>query len=95
MLKTCPQCGSNEIYSDLVVFADQPPKVPVYVRVIEPQPPRPPFLWTPKDVSVGFRAAICVACGHTGFYVKDPASLLTAYKQGWQTDLPPLDIIPY
>lgn len=53
MREACPECGSGDIVSDLVVFSDdslcgqQPP----YVQLLEPKPEKAPFLWSPKRVT--------------------------------------------
>lgn len=85
MLKTCSECGSTEIVPDLLVFADEAiiGQHPPYVQLIEPEPAKRPFVWKPKSVATGFRAAICGACGHTRFYTKHHAEILEAHQQGY------------
>jgi predicted nucleic-acid-binding Zn-ribbon protein len=85
MMKQCPECGSTEIIPDLLVFADEAAsgQHPPYVSLKEPKPAKVPFIWIPKTVSVGFRAAVCGACGYTHFYTKQHAALLDAYKKGY------------
>ena len=85
MIKIWPECGSTNIVSDLLVFSD---KVlngdrPPYVKLIEPEPEKLPFIWSPKPVATGFRAAICGACGYTRFYATNHAELLEAHKKGY------------
>lgn len=67
MMSKCPECGSTEIVPDLIVFADEAAvgQRPVHVSLKEPEPAKRPFMWIPKDVSTGFRAAICGGCGYT------------------------------
>src|SRR5258706_3324625 len=85
MMKKCPECGSTEIVPDLIVFADESAigQRPLYVSMIEPDPEKRPFIWSPKIVSTAFRAAICGACGHTQFYTKYHAEMLEAHKKGY------------
>lgn len=96
MMKTCPECGSTEIVPDLIVFSDealgglQPP----YVLLKEPKPEKPPFIWSPKTVGTGFRAAICGECGYTRFYTKRHAEILEAYKKGYASQQVTMAIVP-
>jgi len=85
MLKTCPECGSTDIVPDLLVFSGDAPagQHPPYVSLVEPPPEKRPFIWSPKSVATGFRAAICGACGYTRFYTKYPAEILEAHKKGY------------
>jgi predicted nucleic-acid-binding Zn-ribbon protein len=85
MMKTCPECGSTEIIPDLLVFADEAltGQHPPYVKLIEPDPAKRPFIWIAKTVEGGFRAAVCGECGYTRFYTIKHADLLKAYKQGY------------
>ena len=83
MIATCPECGSTDIVSDLLVFADKmlSGDHPPYVKLMEPE--KLPFIWSPKSVATGFRAAICGACGHTRFYATNHAEILEAHKKGY------------
>lgn len=51
MMTSCPECSSTEIVSDLLVFSgdaqtnDRPP----YVKLLEPEPAKRPFIWMPKS----------------------------------------------
>jgi predicted nucleic-acid-binding Zn-ribbon protein len=85
MMKKCPECGSTEIVSDLIVFAGDAPlgRDPIHVSLNEPEPAKRPFVWVPKSVTAGFRAAVCGACGHTQFYTKHHAEILDAHKKGY------------
>ncbi len=85
MMKTCPECGSTEIIPDLLVFADEARSGlhPPYVQLMEPRPEKTPFIWIPKSVATGFRAAICGSCGYTRFYTKEYAKILEAHKAGY------------
>ena len=84
MLKQCPECGSTEIILDLLVYTDEAlsGERPPYVSLLEPEPSKRPFVWMPKSVSTGFRAAICGACGHTLFYTQHQTEILEAHKKG-------------
>jgi len=85
MLKSCPECGSTEIIPDLLVFADEAltGQYPPYVRLVEPEPAKRPFIWIPKSAATGFRAAICGSCGYTLFYTRQHQEILSAYKNGY------------
>ena len=85
MMKNCPDCGSTDIIPDLLVFADEAliGQHPPYVKLVEPKPEKTPFIWTPKSVATGFRAAICGSCGYTQIYTKLHAELLEAHKKGY------------
>ncbi|MBV6394766.1 MAG: hypothetical protein HFACDABA_00334 [Anaerolineales bacterium] len=85
MMKTCPECGSNEIISDLIVFADEALSGlhPPYVELVEHPPAKRPFIWVPKTAASGFRAEVCGECGHTQFRATNHAELLKALKQGY------------
>ena len=86
-MKPCPECGSNEIVSDLLVFADEAltGQHPPYVALVEPEPAKRPFIWSPKSVASGFRAAICGSCGFTRFYAREHRRVLDAHKQGYKS----------
>jgi predicted nucleic-acid-binding Zn-ribbon protein len=88
MMKTCPECGSTEIISDLLVFADElvAGQLPLYVKMIEPGPEKKPFIWVPKGVASGFRAAVCGKCGFTHFYASNFAELVKAREQGYTSE---------
>jgi predicted nucleic-acid-binding Zn-ribbon protein len=97
MMKDCPECGSNEIVSDLLVFSGDATtsERPPYVKLVEPEPQRRPFIWLPKSVASGFRAAICGACGYTRFYTKHHAEILEAHRKGYTSpDYPLKNILP-
>lgn len=85
MMQKCPECGSSEVISDLIVFADQElaGQIPVYVQLTEPKPEKAPFLWLPKTAESGLRAAVRGECGCTRFYATKHAELLQARKQGF------------
>ncbi len=84
-MRQCPECGSTEILSDLIVFADEmlAGQLPAYVQVAEPKPAKAPFIWIPKTVTSGLRASVCGACGYTRFHASNHAEMLRASKQGY------------
>jgi len=96
MMKACPECGSTEIVSDLIVFSDeaaiglQPP----YVLLKEPKPQKTPFIWSPKTAATGFRAAVCGSCGYTRFYARNYKEILEAHKKGYTSQQYGMDVIP-
>jgi predicted nucleic-acid-binding Zn-ribbon protein len=85
MMTSCPECGSSEIVTDLIVFAGVAPSGQqlVYVSLQEPPPAKQPFIWSPKEVVTGFRAAICGGCGYTRFYTKQYKEILDAHQKGY------------
>ncbi len=95
-MKQCPECGSTEIVPDLILFADEAlvGQHPPYVKLKEPEPEKHPFIWLPKYVAAGFRAAICGSCGYTRFYTKYHAEILDAYKKGYASQQYDMSIIP-
>jgi len=96
MTNICPECGSADIVSDLLVFADESLSGgnPPYVKLIEPEPEKLPFIWSPKSVTTGFRATICGSCGYTRFYTKHFAEILEAHKKGYTSQKVILKILP-
>jgi len=95
MMKACPECGSTEIIPDLLVFADEAltGQHPPYVQLVEARPEKAPFIWSPKSVATGFRAAVCGSCGYTRFYTKNYAALLDAYKKGYTSQQAAMKIV--
>lgn len=85
MITKCPECGSSEIIPNLIVFTDESTsgQKPAYVKLLEPEPAKRPFVWMPREVTSGFRAAVCGSCGHTRFYAANRAELLEAHKKGY------------
>ncbi|MBM3123448.1 MAG: hypothetical protein FJZ87_00075 [Chloroflexi bacterium] len=96
MMKKCPECGSGEIVPNLIVFADDSANGlnPPYVKLVEPEPVKRPFVWVPKHVASGFRAAVCGACGHTEFYTNRHAEILEAHRKGYTSQTCSLNVIP-
>jgi predicted nucleic-acid-binding Zn-ribbon protein len=85
MITKCPECGSSDIVSDLPVYTDDTVSggKPAYVKLVEPKPQKPPFLWMAAEAKTGFLAAICGACGHTQLYAEDHAEILEAHQKGF------------
>lgn len=82
MMSECPECGSNEIIPDLLIFGDILPHLrPAMVILEDPANKEEP-------VSVGFRAAVCGACGHTEIYTRIYKDLLEAHKKGFVSSEP-------
>jgi predicted nucleic-acid-binding Zn-ribbon protein len=77
----CPKCGSNEVLSNLRVSGGQ--AYPPYVDIIEPEPEKRPFVWSPKSVQSHFCAYICGACGYTEFYAENYTTLNEGQKKGY------------
>jgi len=44
----CPKCGSSEVVSNLRVSGGQ--AYPPYVELLEPEPEKRPFVWSPKSI---------------------------------------------
>ena len=86
-MKKCPECGSTEIISDLIVFAPSAKMgaQPIYVTLVEPEPANRPFVWKPQFTTTGFRAAVCGECGHSELYTKHYVDLLVAHKKGFKS----------
>ena len=95
MMKSCPECGSTEIVSDLLVFADEALNGlhPPYVKLLEPKPEKAPFIWRPNTVTTGFRVSICGSCGYTRVYTKDHAAMLEAHKKGYVSQQSAMNIV--
>ena len=65
----CPKCSSNEIITKLQLQGSG--KVFPWVEILEPEPPKLPFFWSPKCERSHFLAYICGACGYTEFYAEN------------------------
>jgi predicted nucleic-acid-binding Zn-ribbon protein len=75
-----PKCGSSEII--LKAYVEDGERCPVPVSIVEPEPPKRPFVWNPKNEQSHFRADICGGCGYTEFYAENYKALNDDYKQG-------------
>ena len=81
MLTKCPDCGSTDIVSDLMVYSIAARHagneiLVVHVDLSDPHKKSEPLL-------VGFRASICCDCGYTKFYTKRFKELKEAVKKGY------------
>jgi len=85
MMTKCPECGSSDIVHDMIVFTDETVSggKPAYVKLVEPEPAKRPFLWIAQKVKADLNAANCGACGHTRLYAKNHAEILEAHKKGY------------
>lgn len=77
----CPKCGSNEVLVNLRVNAGQ--TYPPSVEILEPEPQKRPFVWSPKSARSHFRAYVCGACGYTEFYAENYTTLNEGRKKGF------------
>lgn len=77
----CPKCGSNEVLANLRVSGGQ--AYPPYVDILEPEPEKRPFVWSPKNIQSHFRAYICGECGYTEFYAENHNDLNEGRKKGY------------
>ena len=79
MMSKCPQCGSTEIISDLIVLTVvEASRGTLFVALVDPAKKG-------ERVEVGFRAAICGGCGHSEMYTRYPQDVLDAHKKGYVT----------
>ena len=81
MMTQCPGCGSDEIVSDLTAYSHHLRATALqtsFLHVLLGDPARrgPPM-------ALGFRAAICTACGHADLYTKHFRELGDAVKNGY------------
>ena len=81
----CPECNSNDIIPNLKVSTDDTVGggKPAFVKLVEPEPAKRPFMWMAQEVKSYFHAAICGNCGYTRLYATDHADLLEAHKKGY------------
>ncbi len=77
----CPKCGSNEVLSNLRVTGEQ--AYPPSVVILEPEPEKRPFVWSPKSIQSRFHAYVCGACGYTEFYAENYNALNEGRKKGY------------
>lgn len=83
MMKQCPKCGSSEIISDLRIQDGE--TNPILVDIVEPEPPKRPFIWMAQNARSHFRADICGACGYTELYAENYKALNEGYKKGFKS----------
>jgi predicted nucleic-acid-binding Zn-ribbon protein len=62
----CLKCGSNEVIAELPLQGSG--REAPWVDLLEPEPPKLPFFWSPKSERSRFLAFVCGACGYTEFY---------------------------
>jgi len=84
-MSECPECGSNEIISDLKILTEETVSGgrPAYVRLVEPEPEKRSFMWIAQEVKSEFRAAVCGNCGYTRLHATNHTDLLDAHKKGY------------
>jgi len=88
MMTKCPECGSTEIISGLNLLTEETTSGgrPAYVKLLEPEPAKRPFMWVRQEVKSEFQAAVCGNCGHTQIYANSPSEILEAFKKGFTSD---------
>ncbi len=77
----CPKCGSNEVLNNLHIHGGE--GHPPYVDIMEPEPEKRPFLWSPKNEQSQFHAYVCSACGFTEFHVENYKALHEGRQKGY------------
>lgn len=89
MMTQCPKCGSNEIVPDLKLLTNDTVSsgMPLFAKLVEPEPAKKPFMWMADEVKINFHAAVCGACGHTQIYTKQYEEVLEAHKKGYSNSL--------
>lgn len=87
MMTQCPVCGSSEIVSDLKLYTNETVRngMPIYAKLVEPEPAKKPFTWMVDERKVNFYAAVCGECGYTQLYTKEHAEILEAHQKGFQS----------
>ncbi len=80
MMTKCPDCGSTEILSDLVVFGGYQDN---NIRLIMVDPKK-----KGESVVYGIRAALCCGCGHVDLYTKYYKEFVEAKNKGYVTRVP-------
>ena len=83
----CPECNSNDIIPDLNVLTEETVSGgrPAYVKLVEPEPEKKPFMWMAQEVKSTFVASVCGNCGFTRFYAHYHTEVLEAHKKGYQS----------
>ena len=87
-MNPCPECGSSNIVPGLNLLTDETVNsgMPVYVKTVEPAPPKKPFLWIAAEARSKFQAVVCGDCGYTRLYAKSPGELLDGHRKGFVSD---------
>ena len=79
----CPKCNSTEIIPEVDVHelgrggADT-----LRVEVVEKEPAKHGFVWSPQIARGEIRAWICSQCGYTELYTNNLAELYKIYRLG-------------
>ena len=78
---TCSKCGSTEIIKDIEVRdVGHSGPYPLRVEVVEAEPPKHGFIWSPKTATGDIRSWICSQCGYTELYTNNLEELYKIYK---------------
>lgn len=87
MITQCPTCNSTEIVSDLKLLTDDKVNtgMPLFVKLVEPEPEKKPFMWMASEIKINFHVAVCGECGYTQLYTKEYEEVLDAHKKGYQS----------
>ena len=87
-MSKCPECGSSDIVPDLNVLTEETTSGhrPLYIKLVEPEPAKLPFIWVAQEVKSEFSAAVCGQCGFTQFHSKNYAEVLDAHKKGYSSN---------
>ena len=79
MMTKCPECGSTEIVPDLILYTEvNAMRGTLFVALVDPAKKG-------KTEYVGFRIAVCGACGHAELHTRFPQDILAAHKKGYVT----------
>ena len=74
--KTCPQCGSTQIMTDVRVADALDEDLGAQVQR------KPRAMLLKGTVRVQLKAQVCGECGYTELYAADPGRLLEAHRRG-------------
>ena len=79
----CPKCDSQDVMAGVEVldWGSNGPQ-PLQVRVQEPEPPNPGFIYVRGSAYGPMRAWVCAACGFTELYTFNLAALYQSYRKG-------------
>jgi predicted nucleic-acid-binding Zn-ribbon protein len=78
----CPKCHSTEILAGLTL-QDYSQYSDPYVEIVEPDPPKRPFIWSPQVIKSEFEVYICGACGYSEIYAKNYRELNEGRRRGF------------
>ena len=81
----CPECALNDIISGLTVLTEETTSGgrPAYVKLVEPEPSKKPFMWIGQEAKSEFHVTVCGNCGYTSLYAKNHAEILEAHTKGY------------